>query len=367
MAGGAGTPCPTSGTNGTLYWMGTGTAALNESDLSGNILEQYVFFGGQRVARRDVSTNTVHYYFSDNLGTHTVVENATGTACEQDIDYYPYGGQENDYCPNVAQHYKFAGKERDAETCATGSCLDNFGARFDASSLARFMTPDWAEKPTAVPYAHFGNPQSLNLYSYVENNPTTLGDPDGHVPWGFGGGSSCPYATDEQCQGNKQQKWSQQWLANAQQVAQNTTLTTTLSDKGLKFIAKHEGFKGKEYSDIYGNTTIGYGHLVKPGEDFSNGISKKDALKLLSADTKDAVSFVNKHLDLYVSQNKFDALVDTAFNSPRAAGILINKVNNEEPLWGETFRNTLPHGYNSPPGLLRRRDDEADLYLAGQY
>ena len=43
------------------------------------------------------------------------------------------------------------------------------------------MIPDWAEKPTNVPYASFGNPQSLNLYSYVNNNPTTTRDPDGHV------------------------------------------------------------------------------------------------------------------------------------------------------------------------------------------
>jgi hypothetical protein len=42
------------------------------------------------------------------------------------------------------------------------------------------MQPDWAAAPTAVPYAHYGNPQSLNLYAYVENNPTTTGDPDGH-------------------------------------------------------------------------------------------------------------------------------------------------------------------------------------------
>ena len=58
--------------------------------------------------------------------------------------------------------FKFTGKERDAE-----SGLDMFGARYYGSSMGRFMTPDWAAKPTAVPYAHYGNPQSLNLYSYV--------------------------------------------------------------------------------------------------------------------------------------------------------------------------------------------------------
>src|SRR5580698_5830137 len=35
VAGSATTACPTSGTNGTLYWMGGGSAALDESDLSG--------------------------------------------------------------------------------------------------------------------------------------------------------------------------------------------------------------------------------------------------------------------------------------------------------------------------------------------
>ncbi len=77
---------------------------------------------------------------------------------------------------SVWNGYKFTGKERDSE-----SGLDNFGARYDASTLGRFMTPDWAEKPTAVPYANFGNPQSLNLYAFAKNNPTTFGDPDGHV------------------------------------------------------------------------------------------------------------------------------------------------------------------------------------------
>src|SRR5881392_2013295 len=67
------------------------------------------------------------------------------------------------------------GKERDAE-----SGLDNFGARYDSSSMGRFMSPDWSAAPTGVPYADFDNPQSLSLYSYVKNNPLNLTDPTGH-------------------------------------------------------------------------------------------------------------------------------------------------------------------------------------------
>jgi hypothetical protein len=42
------------------------------------------------------------------------------------------------------------------------------------------MTPNWEAKPNDVTYAHFGNPQNLNLSSYIEKNSTTTGDPDGH-------------------------------------------------------------------------------------------------------------------------------------------------------------------------------------------
>jgi len=67
------------------------------------------------------------------------------------------------------------GKERDAE-----SGNDYFGARYYASSMGRFMSPDWSEKVTTVPYADLANPQSLNLYSYVTNNPMNRTDPMGH-------------------------------------------------------------------------------------------------------------------------------------------------------------------------------------------
>jgi len=79
----------------------------------------------------------------------------------------------------VLSSYKFTGKERDSE-----SGLDEFGARYYSSQYGRFMTPDWSKSPIAVPYADYSNPQTLNLYAYVKNNPTTLFDRDGHC-WAF--------------------------------------------------------------------------------------------------------------------------------------------------------------------------------------
>ena len=42
--------------NGTIYWSG----GVLESDLSGNIQREYVFAGGARIARRDISGGAVH-------------------------------------------------------------------------------------------------------------------------------------------------------------------------------------------------------------------------------------------------------------------------------------------------------------------
>jgi len=155
--------------SGTFYWLGASGDILAESNLSGTINEEYIFFNGYRTARIDRPSGTVHYYFSNHLGSHTLVTSATG-ACEQDIEYYPYGGVVADHCPNVAQHYKFTGKERDTE-----SGLDNFGARYDASSLGRFMTPD----PKFVGKKLLSDPQDLTHYSYTVNNPLRYIDPDG--------------------------------------------------------------------------------------------------------------------------------------------------------------------------------------------
>jgi RHS repeat-associated protein len=59
--------------------------------------------------------------------------------------------------------------------------LDYFGARYFSAAQGRFTTPDWSATPQPVPYADLANPQTLNLYAYVRNNPLSRVDPDGHI------------------------------------------------------------------------------------------------------------------------------------------------------------------------------------------
>jgi RHS repeat-associated protein len=115
---------------------------------------------------------TTTYYHGDHLGSARLTTGADGyPTCS--ATFLPFGQEWN---PQITvNHYKFTGKERDSE-----SGLDNFGARYDSSQYGRFMTPDWSASPITVPYANFADPQTLNLYGYVRNNPLGRPDIDGH-------------------------------------------------------------------------------------------------------------------------------------------------------------------------------------------
>jgi RHS repeat-associated protein len=139
----------------------------------------YVYFNGKRTARRDPG-GAVHFYLGDHLGSTSMIVSSSG-AVEDESEYYPFGG-ELQFSAAAGNHYKFTGKERDAETN-----LDYFGARHYSSGMGRFMIPDWSSVPAPVPYANPLDPQSLNQYSYAGNNPMVMVDPSGHNYAGMDG------------------------------------------------------------------------------------------------------------------------------------------------------------------------------------
>jgi RHS repeat-associated protein len=106
------------------------------------------------------------------------IATSAGALC-YDADFHPFGGEDvfTNTCP---QNYKFEGKERDTET---GN--DDFGARYHSSVYGRWLSPDWSSVPAPVPYANLTNPQTLNLYAMVSDNPESFADLDGHF-WGPG-------------------------------------------------------------------------------------------------------------------------------------------------------------------------------------
>jgi RHS repeat-associated protein len=167
---------------GINYWYAPGGAALAETDSSGNSTN-YIFFASQRLARN--VNGDIKYYITDHLHSTGMFVDKAGTvaAIQDDNDFYPWGGVVPGIGNTTSNNtIKFTGKYRDAE-----SQLDYFGARYYSNINGRFMSPDWAVKPASVPFAKFDDPQSLNLYAYVENGPVNRADADGHMVVGFTG------------------------------------------------------------------------------------------------------------------------------------------------------------------------------------
>lgn len=157
------------------------------------------------------STTSTSYIHTDMLGSTRLVTNQSGAVVEC-YDYLPFGrmltsvdsrsgvtcypGSLDDQ-PNSKLPEKFTGKQRDPETK-----LDFFGARYYSGAQGRWLIPDWSTKAEPVPYANLGNPQTLNLYQYVGNNPITIRDVDGHctalvldcvIEFGVVGAEAGPY------------------------------------------------------------------------------------------------------------------------------------------------------------------------------
>ena len=165
-----------------------------------NLLHYNAFWEGKLLGTfsgtTEVQTNW-HFALNDWLGTKRVTTTSTGAPWTSTFSG-PFGDFQSQTGPGSdPSEEHFTSKPRD-----TNSNLDYFGARYYNSNIGRFMSPDWNAKAEPVPYARLEFPQSLNLYSYLLNNPMSGVDPSGHGPQAPGGaamqcasvGYTCGYA-----------------------------------------------------------------------------------------------------------------------------------------------------------------------------
>jgi RHS repeat-associated protein len=194
----------------------TSTYAFGVYEQEGAITRNYYSFGGQMIAVRD-SNLGLSYLYGDHLGSVSASTNATGQLLN--IQHFDAWGK------------KLSGSMSQTDRNFTGQYLDDTGllfynARYYDPGVGRFVSADTvvpsnasgsmdgiALKPLTVSFHEYGfnaklnsenqfapwfmlsdkerrqlgnpmgpsNPQALNRYSYVQNNPLKYTDPSGHA------------------------------------------------------------------------------------------------------------------------------------------------------------------------------------------
>jgi len=118
--------------------------------------------GSERVAKKDPAGN-IFYYHLDHLDGINVVTDSAGNTVAR-TDYLPFGDVRAG--SSGSEKYSYTGKELDKTN------LYYFEARYNSPEFRHFTQADIAEPD-------YGDPQDLNRYSYVGNNPLSYVDPDG--------------------------------------------------------------------------------------------------------------------------------------------------------------------------------------------
>ncbi|PYU04374.1 MAG: hypothetical protein DMG33_14430, partial [Acidobacteria bacterium] len=156
-------PNCTSPTSSTVYIF-AGSKVIAEYDNSAapaSPTREYIYSGARLLAKMEAGATT--YFHADHLSAR-VLTDANGSITGQ-LAHYPYG--ESWYGASVTK-WQFTTYERDSE-----SGNDFAMARFHVNRLGRFSALDLA--PGSA------DPQSLNRYAYVTNDPTNRADPSGLV------------------------------------------------------------------------------------------------------------------------------------------------------------------------------------------
>lgn len=123
---------------------------------------------------------TTYYFLTDHLGSVDAVLDDQGNVVER-RDYLPYGQERSvhEELNSPETDYGFTGKELDSETG-----LNYYGARYYDPVTGRFIQMDpilmgLDKMSQEQRNAFLSNPQNLNAYAYVQNNPVRYTDPTG--------------------------------------------------------------------------------------------------------------------------------------------------------------------------------------------
>lgn len=147
----------------TVYTIGGHSETTLDSD--NNRSDTTYYRANNELIARKNSDQSRTYYHQDHLGSTGAMTNAAGELVEE-TRYYPFGAVRSG---GSQSRYLYTGQEADPETG-----LYYYNARFYHPNLRRFTQPDLLlPNPT--------DPQQLNRYSYVNNNPLKYVDPSGKV------------------------------------------------------------------------------------------------------------------------------------------------------------------------------------------
>jgi RHS repeat-associated protein len=142
-----------------------------------------VSHSGEIAERIPSAENDIRYYHQDHLASSNIFSDAKGNILGRELRY-PFGYLRARFGNfEVKMEYGFTQKEEDFE-----SLLCYFEARLLSSLHSRFLSVDplfdlkTMEKINKVIQEKnyvYDNPQSLNVYAYVQGNPVNLYDPTG--------------------------------------------------------------------------------------------------------------------------------------------------------------------------------------------
>lgn len=156
-------------------------------------------------------------------------------------------------------------------------------------------------------------------------------------------------------------------LRNSEVRIENMATFSSINNAGLDLIKHFEGFSESPYNCPGGKQTIGYGHTIRDGEEFST-ITRFEAEEILRKDIDKIIPQINHLITVPLNANQASAIVSFVYNlgvSAFAKSALLTAINLEKH--GEVPAQLLRWKYaggRELKGLLLRRLAEAQLYVS---